>query len=342
MFDSTRRPRIVRALCLVVPLMLSVVLTACGEPDPGLQDQITGQSPSEPEGEILFVADHNVMRWDGDIEQVTEGIYAASPSWAPAGDRFAYVAVGEAFSDVLIARSNGETLLRVTEGHQPDLEEFSEDYVGAAAWAWDVDWSPAGEQLIYVSDKGGLDKFSRPLYLWYSETFEVGPYLLNASDEIGVTQESPAFSPDGDTVAFVVRNEPFEGVRIPEIWLLELNSATYEQLIVGGEGVYAPDWSPDGQNLVYVQRTDGRNDVWIAPMGEGEPFQITDIGSVNSPIWSPDGNFIAFFRENEGDFEAWYLRVESGDDGHLTTSEPERLFSHDDIDTVSGMSWIQR
>jgi TolB protein len=334
-----RKPRITAIIGLFVILML---LVACGEPDLTIEGQAQGQASGEPQGEILFIADHNVMRWDGKVEQVTRGIHAASPSWAPAGDRFAYVAVNEAFSDVIVARRDGSPLVAVTEDHEPPFDQYSEEYVNAASWAWDVDWSPVGEQLIFVSDKGGGDRYSRPLFLWFSETFAVGPYLLNASAAIEATQESPTFSPDGDSVAFVVRNDYGADGRLSEIWLLDLNSATYEQFIINDAGAYAPDWSPDGKFLAHVQRTAQSNDIWIAPVNGDDPYQITNIGAVTAPVWSPDGRFIAFFRENQGDFEAWYVEVTEGPDGRLLASDAKHLFSADNIDTVSGMSWHQR
>ncbi|MBA2451847.1 MAG: PD40 domain-containing protein [Chloroflexia bacterium] len=336
------RPLISGTASLVLVLFLFTMLAACGEPDPTLS-QNQGQGSSGPEGEILFVADHNIMRWDdGDIEQVTRDVFAASPSWAAAGDRFVYVQVGEAFSDLVIARRDGVSLLKVTEDHEPVSEPFTQEYVLQAAWAWDVDWSPAGEQLIYVSDKGLFDEFSRPLFLWFSETFEVGPYLLPAAADIGVTQEDPSFSQDGDRVVFVVRNETGDGTRVPEIWTIDLNTATYEQFIITDEGAYDPDWAPDSQNIAYIQRTGQSNDVWIAPMNGADRYQITNIGTTVSPVWSPDGRFIAFFRENQGSFEAWYVELSPGENGQLTASEPQLLFTNADIDTVSGMSWIQR
>lgn len=341
-FSRIPRPRLARTGSLLLILLAFTALVACGEPDPTLT-QSQGQGSSEPEGEILFIADHNVMRWDnGDIEQVTHDVFAASPSWASAGDRFVYVQVGEAFSDLVIARSDGSPLLKVTEGHEPLSEPFTQDYVLQAAWAWDVDWSPAGEQLIYVSDKGLFGELSRPLFLWFSETFEVGPYLLPAAADIGATQEDPSFSQDGDRVVFVVRTEPGNGARVPEIWTLDLEAATYEQFIVTENGAYDPDWSPDGENIAYIQRTGESNDVWIAPLNGDDRYQVTDIGTLVSPVWSPDGRFLAFFRENQGNFEAWYVELTPGDDGRLTASDPEELFTTDDIDTVSGMSWIQR
>jgi TolB protein len=332
-----------RATLILIAAMLiaATVFAACGEPDPTIESLRQGQQADTPHGEILFVADGNVMRWDGGVEQVTRGIHAASPSWAPAGDRFAYVSVSDAYSDVIVARRDGSPLVAVTEGHRPDFPEFSEEFVNAASWAWDVDWSPVGEQLVYVSDKGGLDTFSRPLLLWYSETFAVGPYLLNASADIGVTLASPVISPDGNSVAFVARNEYENGRRVSEIWTLDLNQATYQQLVTSDDGSYAPEWSPDGENLAFIQRTDQSNDVWIAPVDGSSPYRLTDIGTLNSPVWSPDGRFIAFFRENSGEFEAWYVEVTASSDGTYSASEPRELFSAEDIDTISGMSWIQ-
>lgn len=328
-------------LTALLVLLLSMVLVACGQPDPEIEAMTLGQSNDKPSGRILFVSEGNVHVWqNGDIKRLTGDGNAASPTWSPAGDRFAYIVVHDAYSDVLVARNTGETLVVVTDGHRPDLDEFSQEFVENAAWAMDVDWSPVGEQLIYVSDKGGYDMFSRPLYLWYSESFEIPPYQLNASVEIRATQESPVLSPDGDTVAFVVRNEYEAGVRVAEIWLLDLNSATYEQFIVSDDGAYAPEWSPDGKNLTFVQRIGEGNEIWIAPVdGSHPPYQITNVGSAAAPVWSPDGRFIAFFRVMDGEFEAWYVEVTEGEDGIYTASDPEKLFSASDIDAPSGMSW---
>lgn len=325
---------------VVALLLVSMILAACGEPDPSLESPQTGQSSNSPSGRILFVADGNIMLWNnGNISRLTGGVQAASPSWAPAGERFAYIQVHDAFSDVVVARSNGETLVVVTEGHDPPLLEFTEEYVENAAWARDVHWSPVGEQLIYVSDKGGFDQYSRPLFLWYSETFAVGPYLLNASASIGVTQESPVLSPDGNQVAFVVRNEYGLGARVSEIWLLDLNTATRDMLVTSDSGSYQPEWSPDGRNLVYVQRTGHSNDIWIAPVDGSDPYVLIDSGRAASPIWSRDGRFIAYFQESGGEFQARYVEISEDADGRVVASESRELFSHDNVDAPSGMSW---
>lgn len=324
-----------------------IVLAACGTPDPTLQQEsVFAQQNDEedadgPTGEILFVSDHNIMRWtNGDVTQVTENVYAASPTWAPVGDRFAYVQVHDGFSELIVADREGDPLEQVTD-HQPEAEEYSEEYVFSAAWAWSPDWSPVAEQLIYASDKNGLDRFSRPLYLWFSEDWEIPPYALPASYSIGHSQEDPSFAPGGQQIAFTARVTQETGDRTTELWTLNLDSGVWEPRVAGTDGAYDPDWSPDGENIAYIQRDGESNDVWILPVDGGEPYQLTDVGAAAEPVWSPDGRYIAFMREVDGQFEVWTVELSTHDDGRVTASEPSHLISADNIGAQSGLSWIQ-
>ncbi len=317
---------------------IAVVLSACGAPDQSIS---TNNVAAEGDtGKILFVADHNVMQWqDGKIEQLTEGVYASSPTWAPAGDRFAYVQVGEAFSEIVVADATGEYLFTVTE-NDPGIAPFTEDYVYLAAWAWDPDWSPVSEEVVWVSDKGGLDTFSRFLYIWISETWEAPPYPLNATWELSNSQEGPAFSPDGQKLVFTVRVDHSDGARETELWTIDFDRRTTEHLISGGDGVYDGDWSPDGDHVVYIQRTGELNDVWITSLDGSDPYQLTQFGACAEPIWSPDGDSIVYIREVDGSFEVWQTELQRNSNGEITAGESSRLFREDNIDAQSGLTWV--
>lgn len=316
----------------------ALALMACGEPDEAFltPDTSAGALPS---GKILFVAGNNVHVWDGQVTRLTSGEVARSPSWAPVGDRFVYVRMFEGYSELIIADRSGSPLLQVTD-NRPDFEPHTEEYALYAAWALDPVWSPQGEQLLFISDKGGLDPFSSPLYMWYSEGWDIPPYVLPASESLGILQESPTLSPDGDTAAFVTRETVTETERTTEIWTLDLNTGDAEQLIVHPGGAYSPAWSPDGLHIAYIQRDGADNDVWIQPIDGSDPYRLTSVGTAAAPVWSPDGNFIAFFRIRDGNFEAAYVELTEGADGRLIASEPNRLFTASDIDAPSGMSWV--
>jgi len=330
--------RIRRFYVSALVLVVSIFASACGQPDPELTtpESTFGDDPS---GRILFVADGDVQLWDdGDIRAVTSDVDALSPSWAPDGARFAYVQNHDGYSDIVVANMDGEPLEQVTF-NEPADEPHSEDWAYNAAWALDPVWSPVGEQLIFVSDKGGLDPLSDPLYLWYSERWDIDPYPLPEAVNLDVFQENPTLSPDGNVAAFVARIRITDSLRNTQIWTLDLNTAETSVLVDHPDGAYDPSWSPDGENVAYIQRDGNRNDVWIAPVDGSDPYRLTDVGTCVAPAWSPDGRFIAFFRENDGNFEAAYVELETGSDGHLTAGDPKRLFSVDNISTISGMSW---
>lgn len=330
-----RRPFAVLMLCL----LLAGTLVGCGKPDALVEAQESGQS-ADPSGSILFVSNHNMMLWDdGDVSQITQDVWAESPTWAPAGERFAYVQMHGGFSEIVVATRDGDPLVQVTE-NDPLIEPTNtEDYVFLAAWAKDPDWSPAGEQLIFTSDKGGLDLFSRDLYLWYSETWDAPPYALDASYGVGLSQEGPSLSPSGDEVAFTVRIDLGNGNRVTEIWVLDLNNGTWNVLVAPPEGAYDADWSPTGEDIAYAARTNGTTDIWVAPVGEGAAYQITTMGACNAPGWSPDATQLAFICVVDAEFEIWYVDLTREADGRLTPSEPKQLITAENIDATSGLSW---
>lgn len=340
-------PRRSTLVALTLLISMALILSACGQPtDLGTPESQTGADPS---GRILFVADGEVRLWDGGISQVTEiddELEAMSPTWAPDGERFAYVQAdrGKGYSDLFIANLDGETLRQVTN-NAPDVDPYSQEFVCNAYWVADPVWDQAGERIIWASDRDGwgwdlcADRLSDPMFLWYSETWEAEPYILSATADLGRAQEDPTLSPNGQMAAFVARNDITDSLRNTQIWTLDMNTAETEILIEYPDGAFDPAWSPDDRNLAYIQRDGARSDVWIAPVDGSAPYRLTDIGTSVSPVWSPDGRFIAFFNERDGNFEASYVEVEADGNNQLTASDPQLLFSADGISTISGMSW---
>jgi eukaryotic-like serine/threonine-protein kinase len=62
-----------------------------------------------------------------------------------------------------------------------------------------------------------------------------------------------------------------------------------------------PTWSPDGHFIAYSSDRSGNFDIWIKPIGEGDPIQVTKSPAHDrQPDWSPDGQHIAFRSERDG------------------------------------------
>ncbi|MDI3341445.1 MAG: acylaminoacyl-peptidase [Sphaerobacter sp.] len=272
-----------------------------------------------PRGAILFVADGNVFVWeDGEVEQVTRDGRAAAPGWAPDGQRFAYVQVDQelGYSDLVIAARDG-TLLRQVTANRPDAQPGTRAFVRSAYWAMDPAWSPVDDALVFGSDEGGWEpapdeeRLSDPLFLWYAERSDAPPYLLPASARIGLTQESPTFSPDGSKIAFVVRAGNGTQPKT-ELWTMTLDGGATSVLVSGDGSAFDPTGAPDGKHIAYIQRSGTQDDVWIAPVDGGAPYQLTHVGSCVAPVRSPDGAFLAFSRISGGTFAAAYVRLSPG------------------------------
>lgn len=59
--------------------------------------------------------------------------------------------------------------------------------------------------------------------------------------------------------------------------------------------IEAPELSPDGRHLVFIATTEGRNRLWLRPLGSltAQPLPGTE-GVFGLPFWSPDGRSLGF------------------------------------------------
>ena len=61
-----------------------------------------------------------------------------------------------------------------------------------------------------------------------------------------------------------------------------------------------PSWSPDGNLIAYSSDRSGNFDIWVRPVGEGNPIRVTNAPSHDwQPDWSPVGNRLVFRSERD-------------------------------------------
>jgi hypothetical protein len=135
------------------------------------------------------------------------------------------------------------------------------------------------------------------------ERFDPADYGLMVRGGVQINQ--PAWSPDGQRLAWVVKGSLAAdgGLRVG-VALFELEARTAQVVHPydpAGEGwPAAPVWSPDGAWLAFSDSSSSeRAGTWIART-EGETVEERHLGLGGNPVWSPDGHWLAFQSVGEG------------------------------------------
>jgi len=132
---------------------------------------------------------------------------------------------------------------------------------------------------------------------------------------------TPAFSPDGQTLAFSRATE--EGTDLYTINIK--NNCCLRRLTVGRfSDNLSPTFSPDGQRMAFVSTRPGLPQIYVmAADGTDQqlfaPFDYGVTGSSNAPEWSPDGQSVAFHRDVAGTLQVFVLDVRTRTVRQLTS-----------------------
>ena len=132
---------------------------------------------------------------------------------------------------------------------------------------------------------------------------------------------TPAFSPDGKTLAFSRALE--EGTDIYTVNIKD--NCCLQRLTVGRySDNLSPTYSPDGQRIAFVSTRPGLPQIYVmAADGTDQqlfaPFDYGVTGSSNAPEWSPDGQSVAFHRDVGGTLQVFVLDVRSRTVRQLTS-----------------------
>lgn len=145
--------------------------------------------------------------------------------------------------------------------------------------------SPDGKSFVYASNQSG----NFDLYLQRVG----GKNLTNLTKDSSADETQPAFSPDGERIAFRSEREP-RGIYVME--------ATGENVRRVADSGFHPSWSPDGKEIVFSSEGRDQPDVrnsqpsvlWIVNVATGAKRLLTDRDAMQ-PAWSPHGSRIAFW-----------------------------------------------
>jgi dipeptidyl aminopeptidase/acylaminoacyl peptidase len=149
-----------------------------------------------------------------------------------------------------------------------------------------------------------------------------------------VSLASPQITPDGRSVALIVRRSDYKKDRtVSDLVLVSVRTRATRTLLHDVTGLGQIAWSPDGSKLAYTAEgivdpddpaAEKSSQIFILPMNGGEPVQIThEKNGVDAFDWRPDGRAFAY-------------------SAHVDAPNAKAIKEHDDAFNVTDEAWTDQ
>jgi len=125
---------------------------------------------------------------------------------------------------------------------------------------------------------------------------------------------SPAWSPDGSSIAYVSFEDGNSSIRIQNI----LTGA--RQLVSARKGINgAPSWSPDGKKLAVSLSYVGNPEIFVIDLATHQTTRLTNSLSIDTePVWAPDGQSVYFTSDRSGRPQIYQVSAAGGTPQRIT------------------------
>ena len=194
-----------------------------------------------------------------------------SPAWSPDGRYLAFLRRQASENGIFIVPALGgaERKLGKTE---PGLSKLA--------------WSPDGRTLAVVDQSSPEEPNS--IFLL---SVEDGEKQRLTSPPESTSDDFPAFSPDGKTLAFI----RLGSLNSEDIYLISVSGGNLRRLTTDDRRVHSLAWTADGNEIVFSSNRGGPFSLWRVAVSGGPPEWVAAIGqNAYSPAISRQGNRLAY------------------------------------------------
>jgi dipeptidyl aminopeptidase/acylaminoacyl peptidase len=236
---------------------------------------------------IMTVADGKSTRLGGEKDP------SADPVWSPDGKALAYRGrVGDK-SGLIVARADGSGARFIAE-----VSGTNAPLPGAS---YTASWSPDGRRIAFVSSVPGPETADAS-----GDPVVITRYLYKPDASEGMTH--------------------FNDNRRLHLFVVDVASGSVEQLTTGNHYEHSVDWSPRGDELLFLTNHDADDDeffnydVYALKLADKSTRRLTATESNEyHPQWSPDGRMVAFQATKRGltdrettmeDTHAWVMNAD--------------------------------
>ena len=188
-------------------------------------------------------------------------------------------------------------------------------------------FSPDGRKLAYVSNRGEHFNLMSLYVVDVATGAEVSYNIDGLSDgaadyvcSLGHTHKvksgvggAVSWHPNGEDLLYARTKDTAEGYSFSDLYRFNLASKKQDRLTHEARA-FAPAFSPDGSQIVYVGHTGGTTNLFLLNVeGGGEALRLTEYDDgtqVSEPAWHPSGEWIYFARSGTNGRDIFRIRVQ--------------------------------
>ena len=162
-------------------------------------------------------------------------------------------------------------------------------------------FSPDGTRIAFESQRSGTQE------VWVAD--RDGRNALQLTSFKGGQGGTAAWSPDGKSIAYDLRNEDGRG----DIYVIPARGGAPRRITNHPADDLVPTWSRDGQSIYFGSTRSGTFQIWkLSPQG-GEPVQVTQHGGIYGKE-SVDGRYLYYSRTGSLLPSIWRVPVSGGEE----------------------------
>ena len=229
--------------------------------------------------------------------------------------------------------SSGEIYSVAPDGSGPLRLTTNTAFDGGAAWSAD------GRRIAFATDRDSVGSVEDRGEIYAMQGDGTSPLNLTRNlgddDNVGPGDSTPAWSPNGQRIAFV--SDRNGGA--PRLFVMNADGSGQVALAAG---MFArdPAWSPDGTKIAFTGFDGSDSEIRVINAdGTGGTFITANMANDHDPNWSPDGTQIAFVSDAGGNPDIHVMNADGTAAGALTTNAAEEwspAFSPDGTKIVFG------
>lgn len=267
-----------------------------------------------------------------------------SASWSPDGKQIVFASYDPERTDLWLISPDGSGLRKLGAGYDPI---FSPDgkYIYFASFGKNLNYGlsrialsesgePVGEPVELLGTTTGRYKrlaisadgqkltygavaiksniWSIPIS---PKTYEPTGEPVALTSDTSYRNSNPVVSPDGTKIAYHV-------IRLgagSDVYLMNVDGSNPVQLTTGPERDERPSWFPDNDQIAFLARRNGHDDIWVTSLKSGRERKLVSLTQdATFPQLSPDGKQILFNSKKGGTTNLWVVPVDGGEARQLT------------------------